>query len=123
MFLFYFVAGTSNISSSGWDCKYRASGGGGRDYVAGTESALGVHSYQELFDTPLAKRWPSFGRLMSINSTQAGWASAADRSENGLCVHCWAKSDRFPKTGSGQTQGNLETQEYNRFSLRMQQLP
>lgn len=62
----------------GTHCLYRASGGGGRDFVAGTEAALGVHSYEALFSTPLAKRWPSFGRLMSINSTKAGWASAAD---------------------------------------------
>jgi hypothetical protein len=46
--------------------------------VARTESTLGVHSYDALFLTPMAKRWPSFGRLMSINSTKAGWASAAD---------------------------------------------
>ena len=69
--------GTSNLSSSGWDCLYRAAAGGGRDFLAGAEGATGAHGYAGLPDTPLAKRWPSFARLVAVNSTRAGWASAA----------------------------------------------
>eukprot|EP01051_Picozoa_sp_SAG22_P008108 SAG22_NODE_600_length_8677_cov_18.222429_6_plen_309_part_00 len=62
----------------GQDCRYRAAGpDSGRDFVAGTEGALGVSSYAALFSTPLAKRWPSFSKLLSVNSTRAGWASAS----------------------------------------------
>ena len=69
--------GTSNMSWHGTHCLYRASGGGGRDFVAGTEGQLHVRSWSELNNTLLARRWPSFGRLMGVNSTHAGWASAA----------------------------------------------
>eukprot|EP01046_Picozoa_sp_COSAG06_P049857 COSAG06_NODE_7763_length_2384_cov_1.602188_2_plen_253_part_00 len=69
--------GTSNQSSSGWDCLYRAAAGGGRDFLAGAEGATGAHGYANLPDTPLASRWPSFAGLVAVNSTRAGWASAA----------------------------------------------
>lgn len=54
------------------------------DYVWNAESALGVAgSYSTLFRTALAERFPTFGRLMSINSTQEGWASAGNQTFTG----------------------------------------
>ena len=48
------------------------------DYIWKTEMALGVKSFGELFDTPFAKRFPTFAKLLAVNSTTEGWASAAD---------------------------------------------
>jgi hypothetical protein len=42
-----------------------------------TENALGVKDYKGLFSTPFAKRFPTFARLLAVNSTTEGWASAA----------------------------------------------
>ena len=36
------------------------------DYIYKTFGALGVHSLQELDDTLLAKRFPSFARMMYV---------------------------------------------------------
>ena len=47
------------------------------DYIYNTEHQLGVSSFEEIFDTPFAKRWPSFARQLSVNSTSRGWASPA----------------------------------------------
>jgi hypothetical protein len=50
--------------------------GGKGDYIWNTEQQLGAANYSAIFDSVLAKRFPSFGRLLSENSTAAGWASA-----------------------------------------------
>eukprot|EP00035_Acanthoeca_spectabilis_P000484 m.73609 g.73609 ORF g.73609 m.73609 type:complete len:246 (+) comp10237_c0_seq2:1814-2551(+) len=47
------------------------------DYVWNTEQQLGVASYAALFNTVLAKRFPTFAELLSVNSTLDGWASAS----------------------------------------------
>ena len=39
------------------------------DYIWNTESALGVSQYQDLFRTPLAARFPTFAKLLAVNST------------------------------------------------------
>ena len=39
------------------------------DYIWKTEMALGVKDYQSLFNTSLAKRFPSFAKLLAVNST------------------------------------------------------
>eukprot|EP01043_Picozoa_sp_COSAG02_P051135 COSAG02_NODE_5346_length_4413_cov_3.874594_4_plen_400_part_01 len=51
--------------------------GGKGDYIWNTEQQLGVHNFSAIFDTVLSKRFPSFARLMTVNSTSDGWASAA----------------------------------------------
>jgi len=48
------------------------------DYIYKTESALGVDNYEALFTTNLSRRFPTFARMLSVNSTTAGWASAKD---------------------------------------------
>ena len=47
------------------------------DYIWKTEQALGVSRFADMFDTPLARRWPTFAKLLRVNSTTEGWASAA----------------------------------------------
>ena len=47
------------------------------DYIWKTEQQLGIKSYAEIFSTPFAKRFPTFAKLLSVNSTTAGWASPA----------------------------------------------
>jgi hypothetical protein len=50
------------------------------DYIWNAESALGVAgSYPALFKTALAARFPTFARLLSVNSTHEGWASAGSQ--------------------------------------------
>ena len=39
--------------------------------------ALGVKDFKSIFDTPFAKRFPTFAKLLAVNSTVVGWASAA----------------------------------------------
>jgi len=39
-----------------------------------------IFKYSDLLNSSMAKRWPKFRYLMSINSTVAGWASAANSS-------------------------------------------
>ena len=45
------------------------------DYIWRTEQALGVSRFSALFHTALAARFPPFAKLLSLNSTLAGWAS------------------------------------------------
>ena len=47
------------------------------DYVWRAQQALGVTAFEDMFTTTLAKRFPAFARLLSVNSTTAGWASPA----------------------------------------------
>lgn len=47
------------------------------DFIWKTETALGVTGFKAMFSTPLANRWPIFKKLLSVNSTTQGWASAA----------------------------------------------
>jgi hypothetical protein len=46
------------------------------DYIYKTEQSLGVKNYEALFSTPFAKRFATFRRLLAVNSTTKGWASA-----------------------------------------------
>lgn len=46
------------------------------DYIYRTEGSLGVPNYTDLFHTNLSYRFPTFTRMLSVNSTRAGWASA-----------------------------------------------
>ena len=48
------------------------------DYIWKTEQALGVKDFPSIFHTNLAKRFPTFAKLLSVNSTTEGWASAAN---------------------------------------------
>ena len=48
------------------------------DYIWKTEQALGVKDFRSIFNTSLAKRFPSFAKLLAVNSTTEGWASAAN---------------------------------------------
>jgi hypothetical protein len=47
------------------------------DYIWKTEQALGVKNFTGIFSTPLANRWPTFKKLLAVNSSTQGWASAA----------------------------------------------
>ena len=47
------------------------------DYIWRAEQVLGVPDFESIFSTPLAKRFPTFGHLLAINSTTKGWASPA----------------------------------------------
>ena len=47
------------------------------DYIWKTEQSLGVPDFASIFDTPLARRFPTFARLLAVNSSTSGWASAA----------------------------------------------
>jgi hypothetical protein len=54
------------------------------DYVWNAENDLGVAgSYSELFTTALARRFPTFARMLSANSTHEGWASAGSQRMTG----------------------------------------
>ena len=46
------------------------------DYIWRTERDLGVTSFEDIFSTPLAQRFPTFGQLLAVNSSTEGWASA-----------------------------------------------
>ena len=62
------------------------------DYIYNTEHQLGVSSFEEIFDTPFAKRWPSFARQLSVNSTSHGWASPAGWNiSNNVVLNCSKK--------------------------------
>jgi hypothetical protein len=59
------------------------------DYVWNTEHQLGVNSYEEIFQTPFAKRWPSFAEQLRFNSTSRGWASPAGWDVSGnVALNC-----------------------------------
>lgn len=45
------------------------------DYIWRTEQALGVNSYSGMLTTPLAVRFPTFEKIVRVNSSTAGWAS------------------------------------------------
>ena len=45
------------------------------DFVWRTEQALGVSQWKDLFETKLAKRFPTFGAMLKINSSTSGWGS------------------------------------------------
>jgi hypothetical protein len=47
------------------------------DYIWKTEQNLGVPNFSAIQETLLARRYPSFGRMLSVNSTLVGWASPA----------------------------------------------
>ena len=47
------------------------------DFIWRTETGLGVRDVRALFGTLLAARFPTFARLLAVNSTTKGWASAA----------------------------------------------
>ena len=47
------------------------------DFIWRTEASLGVDGFDALFNTTLAARFPTFARLLAVNSTTRGWASAA----------------------------------------------
>ncbi len=53
------------------------------DYIWKTEQALGVKGYAAIFNTSLARRFPSFAKLLAVNSTTEGWASAANSTFSG----------------------------------------
>jgi hypothetical protein len=53
------------------------------DYIWKTEQALGVPDFASLLSTPLAQRFPTFARLLAVNSSTAGWASAVDSNFRG----------------------------------------
>lgn len=54
------------------------------DYVWNAENDLGTAgSYRGIFTAALARRFPSLARQLSINSTNAGWASAANTKATG----------------------------------------
>eukprot|EP01052_Picozoa_sp_SAG31_P044065 SAG31_NODE_7550_length_1657_cov_2.932606_1_plen_297_part_00 len=58
------------------------------DYIWKTEQALGVKDYPSLFKTNLSKRFPSFAKLLSVNSTTEGWASAANSTfTHNICLN------------------------------------
>eukprot|EP01050_Picozoa_sp_SAG11_P004069 SAG11_NODE_250_length_11615_cov_25.090917_3_plen_147_part_00 len=62
------------------------------DYIYNTEHQLGVSSFEEIFGTPFAKRWPSFARQLSVNSTSRGWASPAGWNiSNNVVLNCTKK--------------------------------
>ena len=46
------------------------------DYIYKTEASLGVANFEALFRTNLSQRFPTFQRMLAVNSTKAGWASA-----------------------------------------------
>ena len=48
------------------------------DYIWKTEQSLGVKDFPSIFKTSLAKRFPTFAKLLAVNSTTEGWASAAN---------------------------------------------
>ena len=45
------------------------------DYIWKVEQSLGVPNYKSAFSTPLAERFPTFAKILAVNSTSAGWAS------------------------------------------------
>lgn len=50
------------------------------DYVWNAENDLGIGGdFPSLFKTALAERFPTFARLLSVNSTHEGWASAGSQ--------------------------------------------
>ena len=42
------------------------------DYIWKTEQALGVKTFEALFETPFAKRFPTFAKLLAVNLANAG---------------------------------------------------
>jgi hypothetical protein len=74
------------------------------DFVWRTEQALGVSQWKDLFETKLAKRFPTFGAMLKINSSTSGWGSCegCDFTQNIFLnnTHKFALSSRNATTGA-----------------------
>ena len=69
-----------------------------------TEQALGVSQWKDLFETKLAKRFPTFGAMLKVNSSTSGWGSCegCDFTQNIFLnnTHKFALSSRNATTGA-----------------------
>lgn len=52
------------------------------DYVWRLEQAVGASNFEQLFNSKLAQRFPSFARNLAVNSTATGWGSCAESRYN-----------------------------------------